>query len=512
MALIIILVLFLTNIRTASAQSFGDFTFDETGIGHDPDTGTIYDCCITFPGDIVPIEGTTTPPDNPDGEDPVYCSPNTSGLVTTDTGAPVGGVWVWWKDNENHVRYAQTQSNGYYYFSSWRGIGDQVRTNQNNASIDTNFDGSNDATLANTTDVSSFGCEENPHTVTAIKAYNWSGSFSVVTTSFNNNADSAQFPTIIYTPGPNSASCIPNTSTAIEAPSSVTVGDTFRVTVRMRNNAEYTTWTPQNNYRLGTRGGEGWIFPDGNDDRVYLTSNVNGGDTYTFSNFNVRAPLTAGVKRLDVRMVQDGREWFGEICSKTITVNSPPSTNPTIQGINVVNNGGSGNASRTSGSKTNQSGRGYYNPITITLRATPGKNSDGVTDATSTYYVAFYDQSTGPITSNFINSATNKLANPANGVLLVYDQTNNRCGSSHCVFDPTKINPAEQWVNINRFGNIGYDVSTSDGVYYTVAAEGPLQWKVNFDRNFGTKSMYTSAYVFDSNSRSAFIGGDIVPQ
>ena len=116
----------------------------------------------------------------------------------------------------------------------------------------------------------------------------------------------------------------------ITAPNSVTTGQSFSASVTMVNSDPYfeTSWTsdatphnlgsqnPQDNSRWGLG-------------RVGLPYQpVSPGSSVTF-NFNATAPATAGTYPFDWRMVEDGYQWFGGTCSKTITVSAPPQTHCT---------------------------------------------------------------------------------------------------------------------------------------------------------------------------------------
>lgn len=91
------------------------------------------------------------------------------------------------------------------------------------------------------------------------------------------------------------------------APSLMFPGQTYNVTVVMRNTGE-TTWTSANNYFLGSQS------PQDNQNfhrsRVPLPYSVPPGATVTF-NFTVTAPSAAGFYPLQFRMVQEWVEWFG---------------------------------------------------------------------------------------------------------------------------------------------------------------------------------------------------------
>ena len=113
----------------------------------------------------------------------------------------------------------------------------------------------------------------------------------------------------------NNASCIINT-----APSSVTPGQTFFAQVDVTNTGS-SIWTSGAGYNLGSQSPQ--------DNYTWGTARVAlplspfyPGWAYGFSGY-VTAPTTPGSYAFAWRMVQDGVEWFGTSCSRTITVSSP---------------------------------------------------------------------------------------------------------------------------------------------------------------------------------------------
>lgn len=114
----------------------------------------------------------------------------------------------------------------------------------------------------------------------------------------------------------NDASCLINT-----APSSVAPGQTFFAQVDVTNTGS-SVWTSGAGYNLGSQS------PQDNTrwgtNRVALPlSPFYSGWAYGFSGYAV-APTTPGTYEFAWRMVQDGVEWFGTSCSRTITVTAPP--------------------------------------------------------------------------------------------------------------------------------------------------------------------------------------------
>lgn len=112
--------------------------------------------------------------------------------------------------------------------------------------------------------------------------------------------------------------------TSISAPPNMIAGETYTVDVTVKNVGD-TTWVSNGNrpWRLGSQAPQ--------DNKTWGMSRVNIGEgqdvkpkqTYIFS-FTVTAPATAGNYEMQWRMVQDGREWFGQFSEKiTINVTAP---------------------------------------------------------------------------------------------------------------------------------------------------------------------------------------------
>jgi hypothetical protein len=106
------------------------------------------------------------------------------------------------------------------------------------------------------------------------------------------------------------------------APSLMFPGQTYNVTVVMRNTGE-TTWTSAGNYFLGSQN------PQDNQtfhrSRVPLPYSVPPGASVTF-NFTVTAPSAPAVYPLQFRMVQEWVEWFG---------NFTPSVNVEVRALRL---------------------------------------------------------------------------------------------------------------------------------------------------------------------------------
>jgi hypothetical protein len=109
-------------------------------------------------------------------------------------------------------------------------------------------------------------------------------------------------------------------------PTTMYAGDTYTVTVQMRNISPYT-WPAGQTIRLGSQGPEGnttWSLS-----RVQLTSDVASGQVATFT-FSVKAPTTTGSYLFAWQMVDDGVAWFGDVSTATaVSVVPPPPPPPT---------------------------------------------------------------------------------------------------------------------------------------------------------------------------------------
>jgi hypothetical protein len=112
----------------------------------------------------------------------------------------------------------------------------------------------------------------------------------------------------------------------MSAPSRMVTGQGYQVAVTMKNTGT-TTWTPGENYKLGSQN------PQDNQiwglSRVAVATPVAPGQQYTF-NFPVTAPA-AGSYTMQWRMLRALVEWFGARASSPVTVTenlarSPSST------------------------------------------------------------------------------------------------------------------------------------------------------------------------------------------
>lgn len=306
----------------------------------------------------------------------------------------------------------------------------------------------------------------------------------------------------------NNASC-----GTTNIPTTVSPSQTFTASIQV-NNAGGTTWSPDLNYRLASRVNQDntvWGF-----NRVNLTSaspsTVSPNQQTTFT-FNPQAPSLPGDYNFYWGMVRDGYEHFGSTCGARITVTSPPTptptpppaTSPTIQSLYIREalSNTQKDGLRVSGANTTQGGTGFNNPLVVTLNATAGSAT------TASYYMAFYAKSGGLISnsSQFLSTVQSRLNDLKNGILLRYDSN-----GKYYVWANSK------WADITTLTTPGYPVCTNDNcinnplIYRVFPGSSAKQWRLFFDKNFGDKSMYTAAYVSDSNNLSAYTGGDITPQ
>jgi hypothetical protein len=97
----------------------------------------------------------------------------------------------------------------------------------------------------------------------------------------------------------------------------VTVGQQIDIVVTMRN-AGSTLWPAHERYNLGAVGDD----PTWGLSRVSVPVVTGPGSLATFV-FRARAPTTPGGYPFRWQMVQDGVEWFGQTCSRDITVTAP---------------------------------------------------------------------------------------------------------------------------------------------------------------------------------------------
>jgi hypothetical protein len=177
---------------------------------------------------------------------------------------------------------------------------------------------------------------------------------------------------LVATEEPITSASIPaNAATFISqtVPSAMTVGQSYNVSVTMKNTGS-NTWTAAAAYGLGAQNPQDstiWRTPS----RVELPSSVAPNSEATFS-FSVTAPSTVGTYNFQWKMVQNGIEWFGDISpnvSVTVTNSAAPTTENVVwtNSVGVTVNGNSlskttdwgwGNSGASS-TKAISSGDGY---------------------------------------------------------------------------------------------------------------------------------------------------------
>ncbi len=160
--------------------------------------------------------------------------------------------------------------------------------------------------------------------------------------------------------------------------------------------------------------------------------------------------------------------------------------------------------SKISGLQSTQGGKGWYNPMTITLGATKGTGD--LTD----YYVAFYNSPT-LLTSIVDTSATPipvaALTGLAANDYFVLKYTHTATTDNWYTWDPQQTG-TNKWVDISSETSRGHDICSAAcspaTLLYTAYPVSAASWKIRLDKNFGSKTMYTAGYVTDSNNLSAF--------
>lgn len=103
---------------------------------------------------------------------------------------------------------------------------------------------------------------------------------------------------------------------SISAPTAMTAGEQYTVEVTVKNMGD-TTWTSGGNkpWRLGSQAPQDNNTWGMNRVPIPQGTEVRPKETYIFS-FTVTAPATAGQYDMQWRMVQDGKEWFGQLSEK----------------------------------------------------------------------------------------------------------------------------------------------------------------------------------------------------
>lgn len=120
----------------------------------------------------------------------------------------------------------------------------------------------------------------------------------------------------------NPMALIPNaTMISNTIPTTMTAGYQYKVSVTVKNTGTMN-WTRADKTWLGGVGGATGNASKFGGYKYYIARGVTvcPGDTYTF-NFTMTAPKNIGTYNVSYRMVQDGRLWFGDTLTNTITVN-----------------------------------------------------------------------------------------------------------------------------------------------------------------------------------------------
>lgn len=169
-----------------------------------------------------------------------------------------------------------------------------------------------------------------------------------------------------------------------------------------------------------------------------------------------------------------------------------------------------------SGNQTgSDSGVKWLNPINVTLNARRGNLNFPIYQ----YYVAFYDKGSGSkltTKSSFLSSVKTRLSNPANGFLLAYGNEFYITGGGSAFTYKYYIWNKTGWQNITSSSFTVKDASNNNLFTATKIANGFLSpnyyvtWKIDFDKNFGSKPMYTAVYVVDQLGQSDF-NSSIIP-
>lgn len=231
--------------------------------------------------------------------------------------------------------------------------------------------------------------------------------------------------------------------------------------------------------------------------------NIQSGKSYTWW-VDIQAPSTCGY-------LTTGTKTF------TTASCSPPS----IQSLYIrdAQTNTQKDGQRISGRSVDQGGSGFNNPLVITLNATAGQAK------TTSYFVAFYNQSDGILSdlSKFPSFKTpdsstlqTRLNDLRNGVLLRYDEDTGGTNKKYYVWARNKwknlANYAKSGLPLCNAQDIPGDCNDTNRLYTVFPTSNPRQWGLRFDKNFGDKTMFTTAVVSDSNNLSAFRGGDMTPE
>ncbi|MBU2037282.1 hypothetical protein KJ866_03750, partial [Patescibacteria group bacterium] len=126
----------------------------------------------------------------------------------------------------------------------------------------------------------------------------------------------------------NNSSCV-----SLTAPDSVAAGQPFSASVVMNNIGTKLWNSDATPHRLGSDNPIDNLTWGLN--RINLPSATDSGSSATF-NFTATAPATVGSYSFSWKMVEDGIEWFGAVCAKTINTVGPKTLFVTKSGLGTV--------------------------------------------------------------------------------------------------------------------------------------------------------------------------------
>lgn len=263
------------------------------------------------------------------------------------------------------------------------------------------------------------------------------------------------------------------------------------------------------------------------------TYNCSGAYTYGITDIVRVTPVPAsGYEANNVAAIPAGKyrgwpNWTGlQTLNIVLTSPTPTPRSPSISNLQIGNVRPTGTSTyRIAGNQSGQGGANWYNPMNITVTATKGTLWNGTEFSLNATYVALYDKSLTQVTNKATLVSTvqgyikvaNNAANAKKGLLLAYGSNIVSGQSGHFVWDPTLNSGNGGWFNIpvngsrivceSRYANNQCIPAT---ILYIVWPNGNFSWQVGFDRNFGSKNLYTAVYVKDSNDKDAF-NADITP-
>ena len=200
-------------------------------------------------------------------------------------------------------------------------------------------------------------------------------------------------------------------------------------------------------------------------------------------------------------------------CNGTCSAAAPICTSPTISFLQIGNNSNRAadftSTLHSSGLQSDQGGKGWYNPMTITLNATAG------TGTIQNYYVAFYN-SLSLLSASIVDTSAIPIPVAALTDLAANDYFVLKYNSAgrYSVWDPT----TSSWFDMTGYlpGKkiCNSATCTAANLYYTAysgdATSTPRNlnlartWTIRLDKNFHSKTLHTAVSVTDTNGLSAF--------